>query len=267
MTASMGGTYLKGPLVSAVQTRNKQAEKNTQIIVLTDGEVFNTQETLDFVFEARQQERDSIRFFALGIGEQVSHELVEGIGRIGGGYAEVVGVDSRGKWQERVIQMLKSAHMPPSWNTSIQLPSIALVRGEGNGVVRAPKTMPPIHPFGRQSVFFTLDLRKTKMPTSVMIMGSSYTSKKWKLHRNGRIVPDLGHHNIVHHQAEQIQLFSKILISSLEKRTPSPSNIPILQSLVQFKPPYNPIINSIHINPSYNYGGQVVYRLNPNKTV
>jgi hypothetical protein len=89
----------------------------TDIIVLTDGEVWRLDQTLDFVQKTRALTEGRIRFFALGIGKAVSHALVEGIAKAGGGYAEVVQEASRGGWEDRVVSMAKaaltSAHLGP----------------------------------------------------------------------------------------------------------------------------------------------------------
>jgi len=41
-----------------------------------------------------------VRFFSLGIGAAVSYELVEGIAKAGGGYAEVITSASGGGWED-----------------------------------------------------------------------------------------------------------------------------------------------------------------------
>jgi hypothetical protein len=46
----------------------------------------------------------------------VSHELVEGIAKAGGGYAEIIRSASEGGWEDRVVAVLGAAihgHLPP----------------------------------------------------------------------------------------------------------------------------------------------------------
>jgi hypothetical protein len=81
----------------------------TDIVILTDGEVWRLDETIDFVQQKRRETEGRVRFFALGIGNAVSHELVEGIAKVGGGYAEVIPAASQGGWEDRVVAMLRAA--------------------------------------------------------------------------------------------------------------------------------------------------------------
>jgi uncharacterized protein with von Willebrand factor type A (vWA) domain len=69
--ADMGGTELLPALKSAVQQRTTQGNLTTEVIVLTDGEVWNTEATIDFVRMTRTDTKDKVRFFALGIGDAV----------------------------------------------------------------------------------------------------------------------------------------------------------------------------------------------------
>ena len=176
MQADMGGTEILEPVRSAFENRNK-GDSNTQIIILTDGEVFNTKDTIDFVHQARSDSKETVRFFALGIGHQASHELVEGIARNGGGYAEVVAIDGRGKWQERVIQMLKAALMPSSWKLMVDSALGSSTEGEQsnsvNGVIQAPKEAPSAHPFSRRSIYLLYDLGNAELPEKIVVTGST----------------------------------------------------------------------------------------------
>jgi hypothetical protein len=132
--ADMGGTELLGALRAVVNT--KVDDLTTEIITLTDGEVWHQEETIEFVRQTRNRFKGRMRFFTLGVGNAVSHGLIEGIAREGGGYAEVVSVDGRGGWEDRVASMLKAAltmHLGPF---RIELANSSLgehvVRGEKN---------------------------------------------------------------------------------------------------------------------------------------
>jgi hypothetical protein len=86
--ADLGGTNLLGALKKVVLSRVSFA--TTDVIVLTDGEIWDLDETVKFVKQTKLQSEGRVRFFSLGIGNAVSHELVEGIAKAGGGYAEVI---------------------------------------------------------------------------------------------------------------------------------------------------------------------------------
>lgn len=187
--ADLGGTELLPALETVVRQRMTSEDLRTEVILLTDGEVWNTEATIDFVRTSRSSANDKIRFFALGIGNAVSHSLVEGIGRQGGGYAEVVAVDANGAWESRVIRMLNGALTPSSWQCKVSLepeiePYLAQIGGgtESNSdiqtpvIVQAPFHIPTLHAFSRLSVFFIIN-RKMSLETSVKIQALASTGE------------------------------------------------------------------------------------------
>jgi hypothetical protein len=105
--ADMGGTELLSALKAIVNARG--GYHMTDVIMLTDGEVWKLDETIDFIKNTRRSTEGRVRFFALGIGDAVSHELVEGIAKAGGGYAEVIPAASQGGWEDRVVAVLGAA--------------------------------------------------------------------------------------------------------------------------------------------------------------
>jgi hypothetical protein len=152
--ADMGGTELLSGLRSVVEKADPVL--STQIITLTDGEVWNAAGIFEFIRDSKAARgKDSIRFFALGIGDAVSHHLIEGIGRNGGGLAEVVSVDSAGDWTSRVIRMLEAALIPSTWKVEINLGGFPKNEQEGL-CIQAPNRIPDFHAFSRSSVYFLL---------------------------------------------------------------------------------------------------------------
>ncbi|KAI8626184.1 von Willebrand factor type A domain-containing protein [Xylariaceae sp. FL1651] len=105
--ADMGGTELLGALEAIIVARHPTV--SCDVVILTDGEVWRLDETLDLVDRAAKSSGGALRFFALGIGAHVSHALVEGIAKQGGGYSEVIPRASQGGWEDRVVAMLKAA--------------------------------------------------------------------------------------------------------------------------------------------------------------
>ncbi|KAI9324061.1 hypothetical protein DFJ73DRAFT_874342 [Zopfochytrium polystomum] len=119
LKADMGGTELQAAFEAIFEKRRK--DMPTQIFVLTDGEIWNVDSLFaavdDQVKKASAIKLKSgssafVRIFTLGIGQDVSHNLVEGMARHGGGFAQFV-VNSGEKLQPKVIKMLKAALMPP----------------------------------------------------------------------------------------------------------------------------------------------------------
>jgi len=105
--SNMGGTELLSALLDVCKTR--YLDRLVDYIVLTDGEIWKLDEVIDFVRDTRETSEGRCRFFALGIGDAVSHELVEGIATAGGGYSEVIPAANQGGWEDRVVSMLRSA--------------------------------------------------------------------------------------------------------------------------------------------------------------
>jgi len=88
--ADMGGTELL-PALEWVLAQARVAGMARQVLVLTDGEVTNTDETIDL---ARRHAADA-RCFTFGIGAGASQHLVKGIARASGGAAEFISPGER----------------------------------------------------------------------------------------------------------------------------------------------------------------------------
>jgi Ca-activated chloride channel family protein len=85
LQADLGGTEI----LPALQFVLQQARERTlarQIVVLTDGEVTNT----DAVLELTRKHAADARVFTFGIGAGASHHLVNGLARTGGGASELI---------------------------------------------------------------------------------------------------------------------------------------------------------------------------------
>jgi hypothetical protein len=105
--ADMGGTCLLPALKATFNVFGPY--QAIDIVVLTDGQVWDLNGTLDLVQQKRVASQGRIRLFALGIGDAVSHELVEGLAKVGGGYAEVIPAAAQERLEARVMAVLKAA--------------------------------------------------------------------------------------------------------------------------------------------------------------
>ncbi|KAI1010287.1 hypothetical protein LB503_004979 [Fusarium chuoi] len=189
--ADMGGTDLLRALESTVK-RRVQDRGSTQIIILTDGEL-EPEDSIQFIWKKRQLFGDSIRFFALGIGDEVSHRLVESIAECGGGYSDVVHTTQTPRWHDRLNRLLKSALEPNSWSCDIDLGSqferkslVDFKLREENALesgktpyIQAPFPISSLHPFSFASTSFLIDLRHGGgLPKAVTISTTTAGPKK-----------------------------------------------------------------------------------------
>ncbi|KFZ20682.1 hypothetical protein V501_00001 [Pseudogymnoascus sp. VKM F-4519 (FW-2642)] len=180
--ANMGGTEIQGALRYVVE--NSEVSVATEIITLTDGRVWDTPSLFDFIQKTRSSGlNQNTRFFCLGIGDGVSHHLVAGIGRYGGGLAEVVLTDSSGDWMQRVIGMLRAALTPSSWTVEVTLDSVSTSakESENKGCIQAPHHNADLHAFSRSSVYFLLNQefegKVVKIKATSIYSGETFTAE------------------------------------------------------------------------------------------
>lgn len=111
MGADLGGTELKQPLAQIFKNK-VSVGRGRQVFVLTDGQVNNTAE----VVELCRQNAHNSRVFSVGIGDEVSRSLVEGMARATSGTAEFIqGVElnsSGGALERKLLNQLKLATQP-----------------------------------------------------------------------------------------------------------------------------------------------------------
>ncbi|KUM64861.1 hypothetical protein ACN42_g2200 [Penicillium freii] len=104
--ADMGGTEMQGAVMATV--RNRLNFKDLDVLLLTDGEIYNHNRLFDFV--RKKAADNTARFFSLSIGEAASHSLIEGIARAGNGFSQ--SVTEYEELDRKVVRMLKGALTP-----------------------------------------------------------------------------------------------------------------------------------------------------------
>ena len=125
MNANYGGTEIYNPLSTIYRVKPK-GELQKQVIVLTDGEVSNSKQTFpchmaketrlqvgntDAVIKLVGNSRASgIRTFAIGLGSDASHHLVNGLAQAGTGTAKFAALNER--LETKVQQTLENALQP-----------------------------------------------------------------------------------------------------------------------------------------------------------
>ncbi|KAF2753537.1 hypothetical protein EJ05DRAFT_470357 [Pseudovirgaria hyperparasitica] len=107
-SANYGGTEMLAPIKETVQRRYK--DLSLEILLLTDGEIWDQDSLFRFLNEQISEQKQPIRVFTLGIGDDVSHSLIEGVARAGNGFCQAVGLEE--KLDGKVVRMLKGALSP-----------------------------------------------------------------------------------------------------------------------------------------------------------
>ncbi|EON98208.1 putative von willebrand domain containing protein [Phaeoacremonium minimum UCRPA7] len=115
--ADFGGTEIAKPVQETFKRRYK--DMDLEVFVLTDGEVWNQQGLFDMVNKNVEDANGSIRLFTLGVGNDVSHALIQGLARAGNGFSQAV-LDNE-KMDTKVIRMLKGALTPHINDYSLEI--------------------------------------------------------------------------------------------------------------------------------------------------
>jgi Ca-activated chloride channel family protein len=113
LDADMGGTELL-PALQFVLQQAPVAGLARQVLVLTDGEVTNTDEAIDIV----RRHAATARFFTFGIGAGASQHLVRGIARASGGAAEFISPGER--IESKVLRQFKRVFAPALTDVKVE---------------------------------------------------------------------------------------------------------------------------------------------------
>ncbi|OAQ74414.1 vWA-like protein [Purpureocillium lilacinum] len=155
----MGGTDILPALKRIYEPRG--GYHTLDVVVLTDGAIWGPHEIIEYVKEKRLVSEGLFRCFSLGIGYAVSHELVEGLAKAGGGYAEVITNVCGGGWEDRVVAVLKSALAGHVGSVEMRLEwrkedSQELVQSPMS-FKQSPANISAISPFIRNRIFLLFD--------------------------------------------------------------------------------------------------------------
>jgi hypothetical protein len=109
MMANYGGKEIYQVLKWVFE--NKRTNIPTAVFLITDGNVWNVEEISELVKNNAKKYEDNLRLFVLGIGSNVSTNLVESLARAGKGYAQFV-TDTE-KVDKKLLGMLKNGTKSP----------------------------------------------------------------------------------------------------------------------------------------------------------
>jgi hypothetical protein len=245
MDADYGGTEILSPIQSTISKRYK--DLNLEIMVLTDGEVWDPEALFRYIQEATTKSNGDIRVFSLGIGRSVSHALVEGIARVGGGFAQIVSDEKEGL-ESKVVRMLKgglSAHIKDyrlEWDGKPSEPNVTKKEQEKPivpekkkislfnkgtdadapvafsglpvfvvpAVLMAPYTIPSLFPFSRTTAYVILS-ENVRPPSSVWLRGTTPSGDELELEIEVSVVS--GRQQTIH------QLAARKILQELDEGT------------------------------------------------
>jgi hypothetical protein len=138
LDANLGGTEVL-PALHAVFEQPRHGTLLRQVVILTDGQVTNT----DAVLSLAKEHAAEARIFTFGIGAGASHHLVKGLARAGAGLAEFI---YPGERIEPKVMRLFGRLLSPAM-TSVR------IDWSGVDVVQAPSVVPPVFSGGRLLVY------------------------------------------------------------------------------------------------------------------
>ncbi|KAH3943208.1 hypothetical protein HBH70_118000 [Parastagonospora nodorum] len=107
-SANYNGTEMLAPLKATIDQRYK--DMPLDIILLTDGQIWDQERLFSYLNEAITGSKQPVRVFTLGIGNGVSHALIEGVAKAGNGFSQAVGAGE--KMDAKVVRMVKGALSP-----------------------------------------------------------------------------------------------------------------------------------------------------------
>ena len=159
LRANLGGTEIL-PALQFVLEQPRQDGRSRQVVVLTDGQVTNT----DAVLALARSHAAHSRISTFGIGAGSSQHLVNGLARAGGGSAEFIYPGER--IEPKVVRQF----------ARLLSPALTDVRASWGGLdaTQAPAVIPPVFAGGRLLLYaFVKEVSTGRTPTKVQFMATS----------------------------------------------------------------------------------------------
>ena len=159
LSANLGGTEIL-PALQFVLEQTRRDGSPRQVVVLTDGEVTNT----DAVLALARSHAAHARVFAFGIGAGSSQHLVNGLARAGGGSAEFIHPGER--IEPKVVRQFGR----------LLSPALTDVRASWGGLdaKQSPSAIPPVFAGGRLLLYaFVKEVTTGGTPATVRLAATS----------------------------------------------------------------------------------------------
>ena len=116
-SSNMGGTETHGAIKATIDRRFTDIP--LEVIVLTDGDIWNQESLFTYINDQVASSKGNIRVFTLGIGNNVSSALIEGLARAGNGFAQSVQDGER--LDSSVVRMLRASLSPHVSNYTLEV--------------------------------------------------------------------------------------------------------------------------------------------------
>ncbi|KAH8600976.1 von Willebrand factor type A domain-containing protein [Bisporella sp. PMI_857] len=116
-SANMGGTETYNAIKATIEQRF--GDIPLEVILLTDGDIWNQESLFSYVNEQVAESKGEIRIFTLGIGNGVSHSLIEGLSRAGNGFSQAVQEGER--FDTSIVRMLRGSLTPHILNYTLAI--------------------------------------------------------------------------------------------------------------------------------------------------
>lgn len=127
--ADMGGSELIDALQYVLECP-VAANARREIVLITDGDIYNTEEILNYV----RKHHEGARFYSFGIGREACQGLIRGLARITGGLWEII--DPNDNIQEKILRQFSRIIQPEVKNVCISTE---------DSVMEFHDTIPPIY--------------------------------------------------------------------------------------------------------------------------
>jgi hypothetical protein len=115
--ANMGGTLTQAAVTATIE--NRFLDLPLEVMLLTDGDIWQQEEFFAYINEEVEKSSGAVRIFPLGIGNGVSHALINGIARAGNGFPQAV--QNGEKLDTNVVRMLRGALTPHTNDYSMEV--------------------------------------------------------------------------------------------------------------------------------------------------
>ncbi|KAM3087341.1 hypothetical protein ACMFMG_001438 [Clarireedia jacksonii] len=115
--ANMGGTNTQAAVAATIE--NRFLDLPLEVMLLTDGDIWQQEEFFAYINEEVKKSSGAVRIFPLGIGNGVSHALINGVARAGNGFPQTV--QNGEKLDTNVVRMLRGALTPHITDYSMEV--------------------------------------------------------------------------------------------------------------------------------------------------